>query len=373
MTMQAEQLIGARVTGGDGQVVGTVQQVFNDDTDGRPVWARVRAGTRDRFVPLAGGQVTKNGLRVPYDARQIMSSPEIGAERHISAAQTDQLRRHFGLTVPAQGGPSDVETQVGDVQGEEATRGQGRPGEAPRGDTGRGETGRGETGRGDTGRGETGRGEAGRGETERGEAQRGQARPGDAPRGEAMRGEAGRGEAGRGEAMRGEAGRGQAPPGDAMGGTERGEAMGGTERGEAMRGTERGEDWLIRAEERVDVGTEMHESGRARLHKYVDVEPLEQAVRVFHEEYEIERVPITAEEQMRGVIAEGEQEIILHEERAVVRKETVPVERVRLVVRRVAEDRTLRDEIRKERIEVEADGTGRTSQSADAGQEQRRS
>jgi len=61
MTMQAEQLIGVRVTGGDGQVVGTVQQVFNDDRDGTPVWARIRAGNRNRFVPLSGAGSPRTG------------------------------------------------------------------------------------------------------------------------------------------------------------------------------------------------------------------------------------------------------------------------------------------------------------------------
>jgi stress response protein YsnF len=41
-----------------------------------------------------------------------------------------------------------------------------------------------------------------------------------------------------------------------------------------------------------------------------------------------------------------------------MRKEAVPVERVRLVTRRVAEDRTVRDEIRKERIELEDQDAG---------------
>jgi stress response protein YsnF len=286
--MQAEQLIGARVTGGDGQVVGTVQQVFNDDRDGTPVWARIRAGNRDRFVPLGGGRVTKDGLSVPFDTQQIMSGPEVNAERHMSAAQTDQLSRHFGLSVPAQGGDPDAATRPG----------QARPGETQRGQT-------------------------------QAEAQRGQAQA------EAQRGEA--------QAQRDEA--------------QRGQSQAGMRAGEAQPDQE----WLIRAEERVNVGTEMLESGRARLHKYVDVEPVEQAVHVFHEEYEVERVPITPEEQVRGVIAEAETEIILHEERPVFRKETVPVERVRLVAKRVEEDRTLRDEIRRERVEVEGD-EGRRAQ-----------
>jgi uncharacterized protein (TIGR02271 family) len=291
MTMQAEQLIGARVTDGDGQVVGTVQQIFNDDRDGTPVWARIKAGTRERFVPLGGSRVTDDGLSVPFNTELIMTSPEVGADRHMSAAQTDQLRRHFGLaSVPAQGGPPDTGTQPGDTQ----------PGGTQQD------------------------------EAQRGDARRAGAQPGQAEQDEAHR------QALREEAQRGQARRADVQPGDGR----------------------PGEDWLIRAEERVNVGTESMESGRARLHKYVDVEPVEQAVQVFHEEYEIERVPIAAEEQVRGVIAEGEQEIILHEERPVFRKETVAVERVRLRVKRVEEQRTLRDEIRRERVEVEPDGDG---------------
>ena len=165
----------------------------------------------------------------------------------------------------------------------------------------------------------------------------------------------------------------------ALGETRRGETQAGeTQRGETQAGetqpgeTQAGVDWLIRTEERVDVGTEMLESGRARLHKYVDVEPIEQAVHVFHEEYAVERVPISAEEQVSGEIAEGEREIILHEQRPFLRKEAVPVERVRLVVKRVEEDRTLRDEIRKERVEIEPDGGGPTPQSGPPREERRR-
>jgi uncharacterized protein (TIGR02271 family) len=278
MTMQAAQLIGTRVIGGDGQVVGTVQQIFNDDKDGTPVWAQIRSGTRELFVPLRGSQVTKDGLSVPFDSRQIISSPDLGVKQHMSPAQTDQLKRHFGLTVPAQGRPSDTDP-------------------------------------------ERGRAQAQRAQTERDQAQRGQAM---------------RSETGRGREMGGQPLRDEARTGDVR--TD--------------------EDWLIRTEERFDVGTEMLESGRARLHKYVDVEPVEQTVHVFHEEYEIERVPIAAEEQVRAEIAEGEQEISLREERPVMHKEAVAVERVRLKKKRVDEDRTLRDEIRKERFEVEDGGRG---------------
>lgn len=225
MTTQAEELLGAQVTGADGKVVGTVEQVFRDDVDGTPAWARVRSGKTGRFVPLGSSQVTGDGLSVPFDTQKIMGGPNIDAGQHMSAAQADELSRYYGLAIPTQ--------------------------------------------------------------------------------------------------------QAQQPSGKLT-----------------------DEEWLVRQEERLQVGKEMLETGRVRLHRYVDVEPVEQAVHVYHEEYDIERMPVSGEERTHS-FEEGEQEIILHEERAVLRKEVVPVERVRLTARRVDEDTTIKDEIRRERIEIE--------------------
>lgn len=246
MTTQAEQLVGARVTAADGKMAGIVEQVFRDDVDGTPAWARVRSGKTSRFVPLGSSTVTADGLSVPFDTEKILGGPEIEAGHHMSAEQATELSRYYQLTVPMQ---------------------------QPRG---------------------RGEGESGTGE---------QARSGQQVRGE------------------------ETPETEA--------------------------DWLLRQEERIQVGKEMLETGRVRLHKYVDVEPVDQAIHLYHEEYDVERIPITAEERISGNIAEGEQELILHEERAVLRKEIVPVERVRLRARRVEEDATVHDELRRERIEIE--------------------
>jgi uncharacterized protein (TIGR02271 family) len=242
MTTQAEQLLGARVIGADGKVVGTIEQVFRDDVDGTPAWARVRSGKIGRFVPLGSCQVTSEGVSVPFDAQKIMGGPNIDAGQHMSAAQAEELTRYYGLTIPTQ---------------------------QPRGEPG----------------------------------QMGQ-------------------------------------PGEMA------------EKGQLAEG-----DWLVRQEERLQVGIEQLETGRVRLHKYVDVENIEQPVHLFHEEYDIERIPLSAEDQNRisSDLAEGELELVLHEERPVLRKERVAVERIRLRPRRVEEDTTVRDQVRKERIEIEPD------------------
>jgi uncharacterized protein (TIGR02271 family) len=105
------------------------------------------------------------------------------------------------------------------------------------------------------------------------------------------------------------------------------------------------------------VGTERQTTGRARLRKYVTTENVTQTVPVRREEVRIEREPITdanAGAAMSGPdISEEEHEVVLHEERPVIEKETVPVERVRLDKETVTDEVTVDEEVRKERIETD--------------------
>jgi uncharacterized protein (TIGR02271 family) len=114
---------------------------------------------------------------------------------------------------------------------------------------------------------------------------------------------------------------------------------------------------MTRSEEQVRVGTERVERGRARLRKYVVTEQVQQTVPVTREEVRVEREPITGEnvdEAMRGPdISEAEHEVVLTEERPVVQKETVPVERVRLTKDTVTDEAEVTEDVAKEEIETE--------------------
>ncbi|GAA1345837.1 YsnF/AvaK domain-containing protein [Arthrobacter roseus] len=121
---------------------------------------------------------------------------------------------------------------------------------------------------------------------------------------------------------------------------------------------------MTRSEEELHVGTEKHETGRARLRKYVVTEDVETTVPVSHEEVRVEREPIT--DANRGnassgaELSEEEHEVVLNEERPVVEKETVPAERVRLDKETVTDEAHVNEEVRKERIEAEGvDDDGR--------------
>ena len=120
---------------------------------------------------------------------------------------------------------------------------------------------------------------------------------------------------------------------------------------------------MTRSEEQLHVGTERVQTGKARLRKYVVTENQSVTVPVQREEVRIEREPITDANvgaAMDGpAISEEEHEVVLTEERPVVVKETVPVERVRLDKEVVTEQQTVNEEVRKEEITFDGDDSDR--------------
>ncbi|MDI5967085.1 PRC and DUF2382 domain-containing protein [Streptomyces sp. SL13] len=114
---------------------------------------------------------------------------------------------------------------------------------------------------------------------------------------------------------------------------------------------------MTRSEERMRVGTERHETGRARLRKYVVTEEQQMTVPVRKEEVRIEREPITEanrdEAMLSGpAMADAEQEVTLYEDRTVVETTAEPVERVRMTVEEHVEEETVTGQVRKERIDA---------------------
>ena len=115
------------------------------------------------------------------------------------------------------------------------------------------------------------------------------------------------------------------------------------------------DDAMTRSEERLTVGTESVETGRARLRKHVVTENVTRTVPVSHEEVRIEREPITDANRGDALagpgLSEEEHDVTLHAKRPVVQKETVPVERVRLDTRTVTDQETVAETVAHEEIE----------------------
>ncbi|MGW0065802.1 DUF2382 domain-containing protein [Streptosporangium sandarakinum] len=302
---QLQTVLNQPVYDNNGEKVGKVEHVYVDDATGRPAWLCVRTGLfgmNETFVPVQTANVVGDHIEVALDKDRIKDAPNIDVESggHMSAEEERELYRYY------------------DIDWEGSWQEANRTGET-------GEAGWAHTG--------------GLRERER---------------------------MGRTAGLDG--GHGIHTGGtdhDGIGRTGGLREHGRTDQygvGHTGRTGHTGDDAMTRSEERLDVGTESHEAGRARLRKYVVTDQEQVTVPVTREEVRVEREPITdsnIDDALGGPeITESEHEVILREERPTVEKRTVPVERVRMSKDRVTDEETVSEGVRKERIEAEGDARG---------------
>lgn len=235
----ARQLVGCDVFDSDGDRIGTLEQIYVDETTGQPEWLAVTTGwfgIRATLIPISGANSGSGGVTVRWDKATVKGAPTVDADGYLDEKDEARLYRYYGVDFD-QSAASTTST------------------------------------------------------------------------------------AGRDEAM-------------------------------------------TRSEEELRVGKMSQETGRVRLRKWVETEQVETAVPVAKETARVVREPITdanIDDALRGPdITESEHEVVLHEERAVVQKETVPKERVRLEKETVTGEAQVSESLRKEHIEVE-DETGTTT------------
>jgi uncharacterized protein (TIGR02271 family) len=119
-------------------------------------------------------------------------------------------------------------------------------------------------------------------------------------------------------------------------------------------GTSDADQAMTRSEEEIEVGARPTEAGSARLRKWVETEPVALDVQLRREVAQVTREPI---DQPVGdhEFGEDEVEVPLSAEKPVVQKQAVAKERIGLEKDVETETRTVQDEVRKERVEVEGD------------------
>lgn len=109
---------------------------------------------------------------------------------------------------------------------------------------------------------------------------------------------------------------------------------------------------VIRSEERVSVGTEATETGRVRLRKWVETEPVQTQVKAHRESARIEYEPVGL--PVSGVeLGEQEIDIPLLVQEPMLEKQVVAKERVRLRKAVETGHEQVSDEVREERIDVD--------------------
>lgn len=305
---QIPQVVGHPVHDAEGKKVGDAKHMYLDDKSGNPEWVTVKTGffgSNETFVPTRSARLVQDHLEVPYPKEKIKGAPNVDIDSggHLSVEEEQHLYRYYGIERTGAKGMA-----AGTSAGAAGAAGAGTGAATqPGGDIGTGiKPGR--------------SGAAG-----------GMDKP--APQ-----------SAGAGSGAAFAAGRSGAPERLAAGDAEA--------------------EMLTRSEEEMHVKVERHASGKARLHKYVEVEEVEQTVPLRHEEVTLEREPLSAadREALRSgaEISEAERFVTLHEESPVVETEVVAKERVRMRVEEHTEQKTVHGRVRKERIEADMEGPSDT-------------
>jgi stress response protein YsnF len=128
--------------------------------------------------------------------------------------------------------------------------------------------------------------------------------------------------------------------------------------GSATEATGESDASMTRSEEELRVGKRATETGRARLRKWVETEPVSEDVELRQERATVTRERI--DQPVSGAeIGEQEVDVTLRGEEAVVDKQTVAKERIGVTKEVDVEEETVTGEVRKERVEVEGDADQR--------------
>ncbi|MEV8070167.1 PRC and DUF2382 domain-containing protein [Streptomyces sp. NPDC085995] len=365
---QIANVLNHPVHDGDGNKIGEAKHVYLDDVTGLPEFVTVKTGlfgTHETFVPTREASVVRDHIQVPYRKDKVKGAPHIDVDAggHLSETEEHRLYDYYGLDwndarrgrmTPGTAGTSGTDTTttgtgtgtgMGTGSGTAATSGR-----TPAAGTGRTAAGGAAAG---AGAGAGGAGAAGAAARARASERTTEHT---AERTTGRTGERAGGWTGERAAERGERG---------------GQWSGERSRTGAGMGTGTGmgrDDAMTRSEERLHIGVESREVGRARLRKYVVTEEVEQTVPLRHDEVRVEREPITDANRDAALIGpeigEAEYEVVLHEERPVVETETVPVERVRLTTEEHISEETVRARLRKEHIKGETEGFDETTRDA---------
>ncbi|GAA2156414.1 hypothetical protein GCM10009760_57390 [Kitasatospora kazusensis] len=315
-------LIGHKAVDRNGDKIGTVDEVYLDDATGEPEWAAVRTGIfgRDAFVPLTTSEFSGEELKVPYDKSLIKESPDFGVGQHLSPAQELQLYRYYGLDTNGAAPPPTA------ANGSRNSNGDHDFGSTPK----------------NTGPGGTAANGTPPMAFAAATAVADQQKPASTL-----------------EKPMTSAPMTTAPMSAHTEADTRNLNPPTVERPvpqAAATSSPNGPVEITCREERLEITTEWHTVGTATLRKYVTTEAVERRVPVVRERVRVERVPVTEAERAalsEQEIAEAVEEVTLREERPVVHKYLAPIERVRLVVERYTEEALIREDLRREQVEIQ--------------------
>ena len=116
---EMRRIVGATAYDRDGDKIGTVGQLYQDDTTKQPKWITVNTGLfglNESFVPLQGAQLRGGEVIVAYEKAIVKDAPHVAEDGHLSPEEEQRLYQHYQLAYPdATGYPDTYRGEAGEV------------------------------------------------------------------------------------------------------------------------------------------------------------------------------------------------------------------------------------------------------------------
>jgi PRC-barrel domain protein len=82
----------------EGNRIGKISQVYNNDQTGQPLWVLVETGlfgTRQSFAPIHGSRLDGELVVLAVSKDQVKDAPNIDSDAHLSDSEQDALRQYY--------------------------------------------------------------------------------------------------------------------------------------------------------------------------------------------------------------------------------------------------------------------------------------
>ena len=128
-----------KVVSRSGEKIGSIGQIYLDNTTEQPTWVTVKTGlfgTSESFVPLEDSRLDGEDIVVGYDKDTVKDAPRVDPDGNLSPQEEEELYRYYGLS------GSDSSQGTGHVDTDTRTDESYRSADVDRDDDAPGTTGR---------------------------------------------------------------------------------------------------------------------------------------------------------------------------------------------------------------------------------------
>ncbi len=106
-----DQLFGNEVMTQDGKKLGSVDNVWIDDSTNQPEFIGVKTGFfmgHTHIIPLADANTSDGTITVPYDQDMVKNAPHFAGDQELSPSDEDNIYQYYNLDRSMQQSPTGL-------------------------------------------------------------------------------------------------------------------------------------------------------------------------------------------------------------------------------------------------------------------------